>query len=1026
MSLLLPPLDGRIDLKSLLGEGGMGQVHRAWDASLERAVAVKFVRGTDPLEAERLLLEARLQARVEHPHVVRVHEVGTLGGRPCIVMQLVEGGTLADLPKDAPLALRVELLRQTALGLHAAHLQGLIHRDVKPGNVLRETAEDGTPRALVTDFGLARDEDGGLTRSGLPAGTLDFMAPEVLIGAGPLDFRVDVYALGATAYALLSGQPPFRSLTNLGPNATTSRLPTGPNEGTQLLRRILEEDPAPLKDTPRDLQVIVAKAMEKAPAERYGSAEAFAEDLIRFQRGEPIQARRATAFDRLLKWSRRNPTAARASVAALLTLCLGLGFGFWTTRRAARQSLEAARLGALAEAMEARIRQEQLSPPHDLTPVRSQVRKHAERLEASAGEGGPAAFARGRALELLGDWNRSRVAFQRAWDTGFRNPQAADSLGLALIRIYDQDLRRGRATLAPEALKTLQAQLDRSLHDPALALLAQGDPGGWRGPWAKAIHATLHRQFEEARAQARSIRQQDPQRYEAWTLEGEIWNAEAQRRAEEGKADEARAALEQAQQCLDQALAWGRSDQRPLEALARLHVQRSALQVSAGADPTTEIQASARWIERAMTLTPDSPDLLARKAAGLYQLGISPQGGEWTARGKLLEQAIQLLDQADALRPGTPAFLSSLAEAWGSLAQLHLNLGQPARTSVDRGLARLRQAEALIPEDPGVPRLELMLRTREFQVLSLEGKDPEPALRSGLASAERALRLDTANPSSVQSWKVNLQMQLGREAWRHGKDPRPDLMGAAADVEVLVKPAPDSILILQNAANALYQAADQLTDLDGEVDHLTRRALELLELGLAKAPGNEPLLRLKGQVLMVQAYWACIQDRDPSRLLVESRRQVSAAASLGKEVVTFNEVFALLALVEARWALHQDRSPEAALKEVERYLRPAVKAQPTQPGGYQNLALVALVRGQWAQRRKLPYLGTVKEGEAAIAQAIRLDPGDPALRVVQARLHALAGDKASATQSLDAARKLNALIGGGAEYRRALRESGLS
>ena len=112
MSLLLPPLDGRIDLKSLLGEGGMGQVHRAWDASLERAVAVKFVRGTDPLEAERLLLEARLQARVEHPHVVRVHEVGTLGGRPCIVMQLVEGGTLADLPKDAPLALRVELLRQ--------------------------------------------------------------------------------------------------------------------------------------------------------------------------------------------------------------------------------------------------------------------------------------------------------------------------------------------------------------------------------------------------------------------------------------------------------------------------------------------------------------------------------------------------------------------------------------------------------------------------------------------------------------------------------------------------------------------------------------------------------------------------------------------------------------------------------------------------------------------------------------------------------------------------------------------------
>ncbi len=999
MSLLLPPLDGRIDLRSLLGEGGMGQVHRAWDASLERAVAVKFVRGTDPLEAERLLLEARLQARVEHPHVVRVHEVGTLGGRPCIVMQLVEGGTLGDLPQDAPLALRVELLRQTALGLHAAHLQGLIHRDVKPGNVLRETAEDGTPRALVTDFGLARDEDGGLTRSGLPAGTLDFMAPEVLIGAGPLDFRVDVYALGATAYALLSGQPPFRSTTHLGPNATTSRLPTGPNEGTQLLRRILEEDPAPLKDAPRDLQVIVAKAMEKSPAERYGSAEAFAEDLLRFQRGEPVQARRATAFDRLLKWSRRNPTAARASVAALLTLCLGLGFGFWTTRRAARQSLEAARLGALAEAMEARIRQEQLSPPHDLTPIRSQVRKHAERLEAAAGEGGPAAFARGRALELLGDWNRSRVAFQRAWDTGFRNPQAADSLGLALIRIYDQDLRRGRATLAPEALKTLQAQLDHSLHDPALALLAQGDPGGWRGPWAKAIHATLHRQFEEARAQARSIRQRDPQRYEAWTLEGEIWNAEAHRRAEEGKDAEARAALDQAQQCLDQALAWGRSDQRPLEALARLHNQRAALQVNAGADTHAETEAARQWIERAMALTPDSPELLAQKAASLYQQALSPQPTAWPARGKLCEEAIQLLDQAALLRPGTPLFLTALAEIWGSLALVHINLGQSARTAVDRGLARIREAEALSPEDPGVHRLDLFLRSREYQVLRLEGKDPEPSLRAGLASAARALQLNAVNPATVQTWRITLQMELGREAWRHRKDPRPEFMGVAADVEALLKQAPDSVPILQNAANALYMAADQLTDMDGEVDRLTARALELAEQGLAKAPDHEALLHIKGEVLMVQAFWSCLQDREPGPPMAEARRMLNIAVTRSKGMAVYNEIFAVLSLV---------------------------KAQKAQPGVFQNLALAALVRGQWAQRNQLPFQEKVKVGRAAIAQAIQQDPGDPGLRVVEARLHALAGDKAAGTKSLEAARDLNAAVTGGPEYRRALRELGPS
>ena len=1024
MSLLLPPLDGRIEVKGLLGEGGMGQVFRAWDQSLQRAVAVKFVRGSDPREAERLLLEARLQARVEHPHVVRVHEVGTLEGRPCIVLQLVEGGTLADLPSDTPQAVRVELLRQAAQGLHAAHLQGLIHRDMKPGNVLTETSEDGILRALVSDFGLARDEDGGLTRSGLPAGTLDFMAPEVLLGAGPVDFRVDVYALGATAYALLSGQLPFRTTATQAPATPGSAQSTAQADSTRLLRRILEEDPAPLVTVPPDLRLIVAKAMEKTPADRYASAEAFGEDLARYQRGEPILAERLPPFDRLLRWGRRNPTAARASVSALLTVVLGLGFGFWTTRRAARQNLEAARLGALAEAMEARVRQEQLSPPHDLTPVRSQVRSHAARLEAAAGEGGPAAFARGRALELLGDWTRSRVAFQRAWDTGFRNPQAADSLGLALIRIYDQDLRRGRATLAPEALKALQAHLDRSLHDPALALLAQGDPAGWRGPWARAIHATLHRQFDAARQEARTIRQRDPQRYEAWTLEGEIWNAEAHRRAEEGKDAEARAALEQAQQCLDQALAWGRSDQRPLEALARLHIQRAALQVNAGADTVAETASAGQWIERAMALTPDNPELLAQKAASLYQQALSPQPTAWPVRGRLCEQAIQFLDQAAALRPGTPSFLTSLTEMWGSLALVQINQGQSARTAVERGLARIREAEALTPEDPGVPRLDLFMRTREYQVLRAEGKDPEPALRAGLASAARALQLNAVNPASVQTWRITLQMELGREAWRHKKDPRPELMGAAADVETLLKQAPDSLPILQNAANSLYMAADQLTDLDGEVDRLTARAVELADQGLTKAPGHEALLRLKGQILMVQAYWDCLQDREPGRPLAEARRVLTAAAGQGKGMVVFNEVLAVLSLVEARWALQQGRSPEAALSDVERRLQPLLKSPNAQPGVYQNLALAALVRGQWAQRNQLPSQEKVKVGQAAITQAIQQDPGDPGLRVVQARLHALGGDKASGMKSLEAARDLNALVAGGPEYRRALKELG--
>jgi tetratricopeptide (TPR) repeat protein len=337
MPFALSALDDHIELRGLLGEGGMGEVHRAWDRSLERAVAVKFLLRSAPQEEERLLIEARLQARVDHPRVVRVHEVGTLGGKPCLVLQLVEGRNLGQLAGQLSMEAKVELVRQVALGLHAAHLQGLVHRDVKPSNVLVEDGPAGALSALVTDFGVARDEEGGLTRTGLLPGTLDFMSPEQLAGESPVDFRADVYALGATLYAVLAGRPPFRTSS-------------GPDEVAALVRRIIEDPPPPLTalvpGVRRDLAAIVAKALEKEPEGRYASAEDFADDLGRYQRGEQILARASSVPERALKWARRNRGRARLVMAAALALIVSLAGGlaatYWQWRRAeaARRSAE--------------------------------------------------------------------------------------------------------------------------------------------------------------------------------------------------------------------------------------------------------------------------------------------------------------------------------------------------------------------------------------------------------------------------------------------------------------------------------------------------------------------------------------------------------------------------------------------------------------------------------------------------------------------------------------------------------------
>ena len=526
-------------------------MHRAWDLRLERAVAVKVLRSAGAGEPERILLEARLQARVEHPNVVKVHEVGTLGGRPCILLQLVEGRTLASLAPLLPVKERVELVRQAAAGLHAAHRQGLVHRDVKPDNVLVHEEGPGARNALMSDFGLARAEEGGLSRGGFAPGTLDYMSPEQIAGPGPADARSDVYALGASLYAVLAGRPPFRA---------ASRQAAAEDE-MQVVRRILEEDPQPLARAapglPRDLGRVVARAMEKDPGARYPTAEAFGDDLGRFLRGEPIQAVRAGWLERTVKWTRRNRALSRALAVAAAAVLLAGAWTLWSARRAGLAALEAARLGALAESMDADLRQEHLAPPHDLRPALSRIRAQVDGLHPAAARGeGPASFALGKGLELLGDVDGARAAYQRAWDAGFRTARVAEGLGSALGLVYRREFQQARDTLEPQARAARVAGLQAEFREPAVRLLGMGDTGGWRLAYLRAGIAMLEGDFGAARDRAGEALTADPGRYEARVLQSEAWVEEGRQLANEQKLDRAAPELDHAAEALDEAGRW--------------------------------------------------------------------------------------------------------------------------------------------------------------------------------------------------------------------------------------------------------------------------------------------------------------------------------------------------------------------------------------------------------------------------------------------------------------------------------------
>jgi serine/threonine-protein kinase len=608
----------RYELLEVLGRGGMGEVRKAYDPDLGRFIALKLLRNTTADQAQRLMQEARAQARVDHPHICKVYGVGELDGQPFLAIQFVNGKTLREAGREMTRPQLVRVMLQVADALHAAHRQGLIHRDVKPTNILIEKTDSGNWVPYVADFGLAREvEAAGVTASGA-AGTPLYMAPDQARGdVKKLDCRSDVYSLGATLYELLAGRPPFQGDSALA-----------------VMLKAVHEEALPLRkidsSIPADLETIVMKALEKEPARRYDTARAFAEDLQRYLDGEPIYGRRASLGYRLSKRARKHlGLVVAASIAILIAAVFG-GYAVRTRRLAAQQGALAQRFGQEVAQMMATARIASLMPLHDLRPEMSEIRRRMSAVETQMGKlgtvaAGPGHYALGRGYLILERYDEALRELDAAWATGFRSPALAYALGMAHSKLYERALAELRKSGDEKLDAARRDELARVHRDPALRYLkdVQLEEGeAVDAPeYVEALIALDEQRFGEAHRLAQTAAKRASWLFEARTLDGDIYFTAGKQRSLKGDIDGALEQYQRARETYRAVAEVAHSSSAAHLGECREQLEVLGIQIDRDHPPDADVQVALSACAAAATTRPDDAAPLVAQASAWGHLG---------------------------------------------------------------------------------------------------------------------------------------------------------------------------------------------------------------------------------------------------------------------------------------------------------------------------------------------------------------------------------------------------------------------
>jgi predicted Ser/Thr protein kinase len=962
------PLPGweRFHLTGFLGEGAMGRVYRAVDRRLGRPVALKFLRSDNPDQVERFQREARAQGQIENDHVCRVYDVGEVEGRPYIAMQYIEGRSLDELAPALSLENKVLVVEQVAWAAQAAHSQGVIHRDIKPGNIMVEVRDDGGVHAYVLDFGIARDAGGpSMTVSGTVVGTPAYMAPEQVQGDPErVDRRADVYAIGATLYDLVAGRAPFAGSTRM-----------------ETLIQVVSEDPVPLRrldgTVPADLEAIVSRCLEKDPARRYESAHALALDLRRFLDGEPVAARTIGLMFRFAKLVRRHRTLAGVIAAsAAVVLCLVAAL-LWQGIQARRSAEAAQHFGRELERINSMLRQAHMLPMHDVAPIEALIRKRMLRIEKEMEARGQAAFAPGSyALGIghlaLGELDAARDRLQAAWDAGHRSRELEGALGQVLGEIYLREAEAAARIRNADLRAGRKAEIEDELLKPALRHLEVDSSGGDGGDLHRAaLAALLVQQYDLALETARASYERHPWLYESMRLEAEVLVSRGKESEERGRLEDARKDYLDAGVAYERALDVGRSAAPLYRGEAARLIRLFNLEQNEGTlrndlfDRVLAATASAEVVQ------PDSAETANLRSQAYWIRGESElsSGHDPTAS---LEEAIRYASRAGELDPGDPQTSINLGAIFRYEAAYQRRRGQDPRPTLERSVEACRRA---IDIDPDSVVAWLNLGTARYLMAEYElssGLDPMASLDQAARGYAESIRVRPTFAAYSNSGLVHWQRAERQRAM--GEDPGESLEAAARCFERAIELNPTQGEVHSNRGLILLERAEQEAERGGDAAPWVERALAVLGRAVDLNPSLAAAHNNLGNAYKMEAEVKLDEGRDPGSSLEKAQEAYLQAIDLDPSLAYQYNNLGYSWELQGEYDAMLGRDPMGSLTRARSYLQQALERDPTLAFAHHNTAISYRTEARYLLERGTDPSTALQRGRVASRAAIAANP----------------------------------------------------